>query len=327
MDSYLQIAHQVLRTHRRSLSAKQILKSAYQLGIVPPHLYGKTQHKTLQARIAEDILAKRVRSIFVRTEPGRFTLREFFRQPADAQIELHEFAAPRRSEQLRNFFVLCTEAPSHDAKSVLDRSRQTTEFLTNRALQYRRLSEIWQSKEMLFARLFVIVRKGDSILSRMTNRSSPYEPAEEGSVAIGLESYVKETDFNLFSHDTYGFVEATFRTMVEQFHLLPTAFQHDSLASIRTLGIVLDDANSTENSFLVVTSYTCPIEFDPVRLLGPKSGLSWRKWVEGTNDVSFFEPRSRAVIAAGLLKDELLDENTHPNIGQGGRTHSSTTYK
>jgi len=61
----------------------QILRAAYDLQIVPRDLYGKTQHKTLQARIAEDILRNRGRSEFVRTERGRFFLRSLL---ADASM-------------------------------------------------------------------------------------------------------------------------------------------------------------------------------------------------------------------------------------------------
>jgi hypothetical protein len=54
MNSYLTIASKVLSEARQPLSAVQILRAAYDLQIVPRDLYGKTQHKTLQARIAED---------------------------------------------------------------------------------------------------------------------------------------------------------------------------------------------------------------------------------------------------------------------------------
>ena len=70
MDSYLDLAANVLRELRRPLDARQMLKTAYQLSIVPRNLYGKTQHKTLHARLAEDIRKQPTRSAFVRTGPG-----------------------------------------------------------------------------------------------------------------------------------------------------------------------------------------------------------------------------------------------------------------
>src|ERR1700693_1080197 len=66
---------------------------------VPPHLHGKSQHKTLQARMSEDIITRRDHSLFFRTAPGRFFLREFltdsslpeeFRRPSPTRRRVRE---------------------------------------------------------------------------------------------------------------------------------------------------------------------------------------------------------------------------------------------
>src|SRR3954451_24786115 len=80
----------ILRAERRPLSPRAILAAACRSGLVPPHLFGKTQHKTLQARVSEDIIARREHSPFFRTAPGRFFLREFL---ADTSIS-EEFRRP-----------------------------------------------------------------------------------------------------------------------------------------------------------------------------------------------------------------------------------------
>ena len=107
MSSYLTIASKVLREARQPLSATQILRAAYDLQIVPRDLYGKTQHKTLQARIAEDILRNRGQSEFVRTERGRFFLRSLFGDPTVSRRFKGEYLAPNRSDQLKRFHVAC----------------------------------------------------------------------------------------------------------------------------------------------------------------------------------------------------------------------------
>src|SRR5262245_60488185 len=103
MNSYLTIAAKVLREARQPLSASQILKAAYQLQIVPATLYGKTQHKTLHARLAEDILRHRNKSIFIRTEPGRFFLRSLLHDRTISPRHKKEYIAPLRADQLENF--------------------------------------------------------------------------------------------------------------------------------------------------------------------------------------------------------------------------------
>jgi hypothetical protein len=77
MDAYLDIAETVLRSLRRPLTPRAILNAAYKAGIVSDRLYGKTQHKTLGARLSEDLVQRNERSAFFRTAPGKFFLREF----------------------------------------------------------------------------------------------------------------------------------------------------------------------------------------------------------------------------------------------------------
>src|SRR6266576_3935001 len=106
MDSYLEIAKKVLLEARQPLSARQILKTAYQLQLVAPDLYGRTQHKTLQARLATDILHRRSRSEFYRTGPGRFFLRAMQTDRTIPVRYRREYTAPLRAAQLGRFDVL-----------------------------------------------------------------------------------------------------------------------------------------------------------------------------------------------------------------------------
>src|SRR5204863_3540845 len=78
---------------------REILRRGLSSGIVPSSLYGKTQHKTLQARLSEDILSRRERSPFFRTRPGYFFLREFLTDPAiPAEFRTPIVARRRRPE-------------------------------------------------------------------------------------------------------------------------------------------------------------------------------------------------------------------------------------
>ena len=80
-DSYLEAAQAVLRARGKPLSAREILYDAKKYGFLAPHLHGATMHKTLHARLSEDILKPRFRSIFYRTSPGVFFLRELSNDP------------------------------------------------------------------------------------------------------------------------------------------------------------------------------------------------------------------------------------------------------
>ncbi len=98
MELYLDIARTVLQAARRPLNAKAMLEMAYEAGVVPPHLHGRTQQKTLQARLSEDILHHREKSAFYRTEPGQFALKIFLDDPdVPVTSPLQKFATPQRT--------------------------------------------------------------------------------------------------------------------------------------------------------------------------------------------------------------------------------------
>src|SRR5689334_7283892 len=80
-NRYLAMARLILRARRVPLSARDLVQEAEKLGLMPADLGGKTQHKTMQARLSTDILFNRERSFFYRVSPGRFFLREFLDDP------------------------------------------------------------------------------------------------------------------------------------------------------------------------------------------------------------------------------------------------------
>ena len=82
------------------MSPKAILALAYRGGLVPVQLHGRTQHKTLQARISEDIVLRRDHSAFFRTAPGRFFLREFLADSSVPQEWRQPISTRRRFREL-----------------------------------------------------------------------------------------------------------------------------------------------------------------------------------------------------------------------------------
>ena len=83
------------------MSARAILDIAHKAAVLPSHLYGSTQHKTLQARLSEDILHHRESSVFFRTEPGQFFLVELLDDPEIPKEWKTRFPARRRTRDLK----------------------------------------------------------------------------------------------------------------------------------------------------------------------------------------------------------------------------------
>lgn len=71
-----------------------MLQLSYATEMVPWHLHGATQHKTLHARLSEDISQNLEASRFYRTGPGRFFLRALQDDPDTPEALRAEYFAP-----------------------------------------------------------------------------------------------------------------------------------------------------------------------------------------------------------------------------------------
>jgi len=197
---YLDIAAQILRRERRPLSPRAILAGAYSAGIVPGSLHGKAQHKTLQARISEDIIRKRESSQFFRTSPGRYFLRDFLGDqtiPADFQMPFH---ARRRLRELTRGPVLAISS-SQLSKAVRGESTlppsEMVNLFTPGGFSYINLRK--DRDQHYIVRPFVCVFKGSKML---TYRVGQYRDNRESFLSkrsIGFSAVVNPHDITLFT--------------------------------------------------------------------------------------------------------------------------------
>jgi HB1, ASXL, restriction endonuclease HTH domain len=311
----------VLSRHSEPLTAKQILKHAKELKIVPTHLHGKTQHKTLQARLSEDILLRRWRSAFMRTEPGRFVLRNRVDSPFHQNNRIEEFPAPRRSDQLRQFNVLCFRSEHFNPNDELQLVGQSKsfDFLRRCEAAYKKLADVWKSVDYSFARIFVVLVRDKKMAVFNSDRSKSVADGNSSAKSIGLTGYVKEEDANLFASDAFGITEAVQRTVIEQFHMILPSNKLVDIAAISIRGILHSPKPLNENSLLVVASLECPLEFDLVRQLGSISAAEWLPVTDRRNDLSEFEVISQSVFSSGMLNALGQNEETNCHSNSSGR--------
>ena len=211
MNSYLTIAAKVLREARQPLSAPEIFEAAYRRQIVPNNLYGKTQYKTLHARLAEDILKHRNKSIFIRTEPGRFFLRSLLQDRTISSRYKKEYIAPLRADQLQHFDVLCVDRSTLELAQRKHGSVFSLELIQPLPARYEILSKVHKGRDLCFIRLFVIVHTKNNFLLRRGWSSN--DDNISGEASVGLLGYVKRDDKTLFSQDRYGIQEFASRTL------------------------------------------------------------------------------------------------------------------
>ncbi len=75
MGDFLNAAYLILSENNKPLSAKEIVISAIEKGILKTK--GKTPAQTMKSKLSCDILQNKTKTLFMRTEAGKFALREW----------------------------------------------------------------------------------------------------------------------------------------------------------------------------------------------------------------------------------------------------------
>lgn len=209
MSSYLEIAEKVLAHRRRPMGPHAILRDAFMMDLMPSHLHGETQHKTLQARLSEDILHSKERSRFVRTEPGKFFLRSLLSDesiPAEFRTTIK---ARRRKRELTPEPVLCIAKDSlyklerHDHRahlSIYEDLRESGE------LSYHKVKS--RPKDHVPIWCFVMMKRDDCVLSYRVGRYRAHEEESTSKRTVGFTTLVTEAQQTLFNHHDLGIIEA-----------------------------------------------------------------------------------------------------------------------
>lgn len=303
MSAYLVIAEEVLRRVRRPLTALQILRAAYEAGIAPPHLRGRTQGKTMGARLSEDILRCREESRFYRTAPGRFLLRELMDDPGIPEDLRRPLVARRRRRALVRDRALALrremisghstalEMPVISSASVL--------HMLQRGDFHYTIGPKHRSEGDVLVWSFVLVVRSGYVLSY---RQGSYREDRDTFMhrrTIGFYTPVVASDMSLFDQADHGIVSSGVRALAMDLDLLDrqlwTALTDG--AELRSF-VFTDSDNKVSGDLLAVVVFSCPEWLDPTTKRLAINDLEWLDLRLPHNHDDDFDPWSQAVLAA-----------------------------
>ncbi len=294
MDSYLEIAHKVLKASRRPMSAKGILNAAFQGQIVPEHLRGKTQHKTLQARLSEDILYHRSLSRFYRTEPGLFFLCEFISNPDIPDKFKQPFPARRRTRDLQKGNPLAIK------KAFLEnwKGEQELTELFAAAAETDALKYLEKAKEDDYVTIwtFSVVRRDNEVLSYRIGRYRDDREAFANKRTIGFPGALTFSDRSLFSQNDYGASDNALDVLLLDLDLSPQSFNGQELEKPQPLFLFEAEGEDGVNILLIVLEWDCPEWFEPTTR---KLSLNDPRWLDMSvcpNNLEDFEPWGKTTL-------------------------------
>ncbi len=296
MDAYLRIAEDVLKTVRRPLGPRAMLVQAYRQGIVPKHLHGRTQFKTLGARISEDILKKRDGSLFFRTQPGRFFLREFlteetlpeeYRQPIIARRRVRELVrGPALAIRLAHLSNLA-------ASNVINRDR-LLKFI-NKTYDcyddYRYLRE-----DSVFIWSFVLVKRENLVLSYRLGRYRDDRDSFMTHRSIGFKTLVVEHERTLFNLTDMGIVDAGVKATTIDLDIPVIQSKNADTKPAKICHFLVSQTTNETKDILAVVEYECPGWFEPMRRRLAINDLDWLDLHQPVNNIDDFDPWSKLVL-------------------------------
>lgn len=289
------MAETVLRAVRKPLTPRAILKTAYSMGLASSRLHGKTQHKTLQARLSEDILARRERSAFFRTAPGYFfltalvddeTLPEAYRRPIVARRRRREL--PYRNALAIHWRRLASLTNETSVPpSVLLGLISSDHFHYAASSAQRALEDvlIWS---------FVIVTRDRLVL---TYRHGHYREGRDGFLqrrSVGFFTPVVDTDMTLFDRADHGIVVSGLRALATDLDLADSHIDMD-VARHAALDCVIATSNGSTRDLLAVIHFESPDWFQPFTRRLAINDLKWMD-VDRVNHFDDFDPWSQLVL-------------------------------
>lgn len=312
MDSYLDIARLVLRARRRPMSARSILDAARKADVIPTHLHGKTQQKTLNARLSEDILHDREASAFYRTEPGQFALKEFLDDPDYPAKWKVEFPARRRTRDLKRPDSLAVT--SELAMSLENISISMTEFANRveasgalatmhpKEMKKRGYSAIWT---------FSVVQRSDEVLAYRIGRYRDDRDTFANRRSIGFPGALAADDMSLFSTDRLGVKECAIAVLQQDLDLSLATFERseDQTPSIKCVTALADMEGQLD--LVIVVLWESPDWFEPTTRKLSLNDPGWLRTSTLPNNINDFEPWSARILGwlaskdrAGFVKDQ-----------------------
>ncbi|QWK79422.1 winged helix-turn-helix domain-containing protein [Ochrobactrum sp. BTU1] len=306
LSSYLEIAAYVLRSEKRPLSARAILREAYASGIVPHHLFGPTQHKTLQARLSEDILRFRESSLFFRTKPGVFFLREFIVDDTVPNEFKRSIVARRRTRDL--FRGPALTISRRDIPETLFSSKYVSGDLLNDIFlkgQYRYVDRKKLDDDDILIWAASSLTKPGKILSYRTGRYRDDRDDFANKRSVTFSTLVSDSDRTFFDYDHFGITDRAFYSAAIDLDFVRTLTTDIDEKFARKIRFLSFDKHQKRASLLAYVEIEAPNWFEPSASKLSLTDLRWLDLNIAPNNWEDFDPWSQMILGYGLGQSSL----------------------
>lgn len=244
--NYKKAALITLRLHGSPLMVERIVELAIETGELVTS--GKTPENTMRARLSEDIRRNGKASLFIRTAPNKFGLREW-----NSLTEYKAKPMVKSSEEL----VVCISQKDIDEIGRFfgftnDSTIISKLFNTDRLHIFdRSVVENNDDYKQLIAYVLLENENGEILSYRRGSYSTANKKLLEGAICIGFGGHVRKDDYNpkngnywLFPPNDLGTKAASIREIREELHFNKYDFW-GTINNLQTIGLINDDSSPT----------------------------------------------------------------------------------
>lgn len=303
--SYLDIAERVLAGSGRPLSAAEILSEARRKSLLPHHLYGLRQDRTLQARLSENIARRGSESPFLRTAPGRYYLRALQRIHGREVGEY--YASPRRKELTANDILsLDVEFDQVSRRDGISVSfSKVLDCLTSGKYSYRSIDDIRRDDTAAAVHSFLVVHDGRRVLSFRCGRYHPRTDPLYGRRTIGLGGAVTAKQVDLLYESMFGIVASAIDELATGIGLPRRLAERARYGSeVRPwFGVKSSRTQDAPTTLHMILSYRCPAEFIPTKAALSVNDLRWIDPSKPANCIDDYDTTSQFLLSEGYVRD------------------------
>jgi predicted NUDIX family phosphoesterase/dephospho-CoA kinase len=243
MSQFLEIAEQLMREFNRPMSAKELTELGLKRKLFSDKLAGATPWQTMKSKLSVEVRRGGGVSRFIRTNPGRFFLREL----ADG-LQVYEatpWEPPATTESVMVFPSSALDRPGLALQGVTDRTaRRYASLLQSGICTAMPRSKAEGTEEYKQILTYILVRREDRVLAYRRGVYNHVEQMLRGADCIGFGGHVTDQDRTLFSDDDVGLFEAAARELKEELKL-PDVDQRrlDRREALQLVGFLNDDSS------------------------------------------------------------------------------------
>lgn len=276
---------------------------------MPAHLHGRTMHRTLSARLAENIRAKSGKSEFFRTAPATFYLQALAAEPDTPHEFKRVHVGNLRAKTIRKERVLVAHRQrlaervygqyvTYDERKFVDMYKDICRFADRR--------EVEEDDTIKQFVTFTLVTHGRKLLFYRRGKFTTASERLQGQLSVGFGGHVNDLDFDLFNTGGDAFRVNAARELKEELFLDEVyTTQREAIQRSSILGYInVDDSPDAEHHIAVL------VRFQHSSPELPKKGelsinqLDWLDLDQPKNDLSDFDLWS-GIILRGLYEGRI----------------------